>query len=181
MKIYNWIDSLFDNKEKRKRWVLWTASLYLIWQLIWLDVFFFNLAKVNSYDSLFTFMGSMSAYSNSVLIRIVFFLISGNHIDFLGLANALFHEVYLFDLFMILICTLAICTRKKGYLMGILGCGYFMFLCAILILGLASRSVSYLIFLLKILSYISLFIFIALTLYILYRIVWSIYRLYDNE
>lgn len=180
MKIYNWIDSFFDTQEKRRKWVLWIGSLYLIWQLVWLDVFFYKLIQVNSYDTLFTFMGSMKVYQNSVFIRIVFGLISGNHIDFLGLISSLFNNVYLLDYIMMGICILAACSRKKGYLIYILACIYFIFLCAILILGLSSSSVFVLISLLKLLSSVSLALFTSCTLYLLYKIIQSVFRLYEN-
>lgn len=180
MKIYNWIDACFDTKEKRKKWVLWISALYLIWQLIWLDVFFYKLLQVSTYESLFTFMGGMKVYSNSVLIRVVFGLISGNHIDLLGLITAFFNNVYLFDYIMLGICVLAALSRKKGYILYILSCLYFIFLCAILIFGLASSSIYVLLSLLKVLSCVSLVLFVACTLYILYRIVRSIFNLYEK-
>ncbi|MDO4466501.1 MAG: hypothetical protein Q4C49_05770 [Bacillota bacterium] len=181
MKIYNWIDSYFDTKEKRLKWVLWISALYLLWQLIWLDVFFYQLIRVNSYESLFTFMNSMKVYSQSVLIRIVFGLISGNHIDLVGLIVAIFNNVYVLDYIMIGICALAALSRKKGLRIYILSSMYFIFLCTILILGFASSSVFVLLSLLKVLSLVSFVLFVSCTVYLVYRIVCSIVNLYEKE
>lgn len=76
MKIFNWIDSLFDTTIKRVLWLLVLVSMYWFWSNIWEILFFSKLTSIISYASLFEFLDIMDRYDHAVLIRIVFHAVS---------------------------------------------------------------------------------------------------------
>ena len=156
--------------------VFWIACLYLLWQVVWLNVFFFKLAQVNDYSDLFTFMNGMGNYTNSVIVRICFSLISNSSITVSVIVKSIMNSVYLFDWICMGICILYLSTRKRSWIVGGSLILYFILLCCVLSLGLRAGALSSVISLLRGLAIFSLVYFVGFAIFILFQIVKNIFN-----
>lgn len=180
MKIYNWIDSLFDTYAKRAAWLVIFVLGFWLWQNIWQTVFFFDAFQVNSYESLFDFYSNLSGYTNSLLVSTVLTMISTNSITISTFFVSLIKHISLIDIIMMAL-TLLLCVKSnnkmKWIILPILYLGMFLFIGIMLIIGFQVSSIQELIHILHILSIGSMGIEIVILCFLLYKLVGYVFTL----
>lgn len=164
MKILKLIDHLFDTSEKRLRSLFVITLFYLIWQNIFQCALFVRLYEVTSYAQLFSFMSDMQRYDHSLIIHIIYYVISHPTLTVSGLINC-------FSLVDILSMISIILLIKDLIYPFIFDAIKLISLGIILIIAINSTSLSYLIVRLHYLSIIGSIFAIMISIYCLYKIV----------
>lgn len=109
MKLYNWIDSFLDSKQKRRNVFLLLCLVYWLWQNIWQAIFYFQLFKISNYESLFNFLENMNQYNQSVLVKMIYEIVTTGNFDVVRLAL----QFHFLDLIIIFITVLFYKTSDK--------------------------------------------------------------------
>ena len=153
MKIFNWIDSLFDTRQKRVLWLIVSVSIYWIWTAVWEIMFFSKLISITDYASLFDFLNIMDRYDKTVLIRIVFSVVSSSGLTIKGILRSLSLLDVLFLMGTALVMLQTEAKIHKVWL-GITETGFLIGLMILLIMGFRSGTLAAVI---NILRYIGMF------------------------
>ncbi len=123
MKLYNWIDSYFDSKEKRRIILALTVSIYWLWQNIWQCIFYAQLLQLKDYQSLFSFFENMEQFNQALLVNVLYELIMRSTMPMEAITTSILSQFKFLDILLIG-CTLLlwISNRKQriGYLFLIL-------------------------------------------------------------
>ena len=89
MKILKSIDHYVDSFEKRIFIFIIFITMYWLWQNIWQLILFFKLFFITDYESLFDLQAHLSNYESSVLIRILYYVISNPSLNILGVVSCI--------------------------------------------------------------------------------------------
>lgn len=108
MKIFNWIDSLFDTRRKRVLWLIVLAAIYWFWTDVWEILFFSKLTSLSGYESLFEFLQVMDRYDKTLLIRIIYSVVSNAQLTFKGILQS----ISLMDLLLLMATGLVFCQEE---------------------------------------------------------------------
>ena len=76
LKILRLIDRYIDSFEKRIFIFIIFITMYWLWQNIWQLLLFYKVYVITDYESLFNLQAHLSNYESSVLIRIIYYVIS---------------------------------------------------------------------------------------------------------
>lgn len=173
MKLYNWIDRFIDSFEKRVFLFIFILFLYWMWQILWIGVCFYDLFQVDDYASLFAFYPNLGKYECSLIIRVIYYVISHpviNVLDFLGC----FHFVDIFG-----IVGLLVFAGKYKVEISI-GLVWIVTVFVLIWLGLGSSSLNMVIYWLHCLSISGLIVCGILLIFGLIRIVNRV-KLFTNH
>lgn len=166
MKIYNWIDSLFNSKKKRRNILAFFVSFYWLIQLGFLGMLFFSLARLDNYESLFVFLPFLERYDGCVFIRIFVKLLSTT-VSWQSFLTIL-KQIHMADLFALIGTFLVLNSskhKKKTAAAELLFALLLIILGLLLFFGLSAKSLQKVILILKIGS--SIMLVIVLILFIL--------------
>lgn len=167
MKILKWIDNNFlDSFDKRVFLFMCLVGFYWLWQAIWQIILFFNLYQLSDYSSLFALHSNLDSYSSSVLVRMIYKIISGS---FYVLNCINFIDIFCVIGYILLIKKWKISTIILGLKWIWLG------IC--LFIGLQSNSLNIVIFLLKMLGAGSIVFEIGFMIIMLYSLVNELFSL----
>ena len=89
LKILRLIDLYVDSFEKRIFIFIIFITMYWLWQNIWQLILFFKLFFITDYESLFDLQAHLSNYESSVLIRILYYVISNPSLNILGVVSCI--------------------------------------------------------------------------------------------
>ena len=89
LKILKSIDHYVDSFEKRIFIFIIFITKYWLWQNIWQLILFFKLFFITDYESLFDLQAHLSNYESSVLIRILYYVISNPSLNILGVVSCI--------------------------------------------------------------------------------------------
>ena len=89
LKILKSIDHYVDSFEKRIFIFIIFITIYWLWQNIWQLILFFKLFFITDYESLFDLQAHLSNYESSVLIRILYYVISNPSLNILGVVSCI--------------------------------------------------------------------------------------------
>mgnify|MGYP004471465321 FL=1 len=89
LKILKSIDHYVDSFEKRIFIFIIFITMYWLWQNIWQLILFFKLFFITDYESLFDLQAHLSNYESSVLIRILYYVISNPSLNILGVVSCI--------------------------------------------------------------------------------------------
>ena len=89
LKILKSIDRYVDSFEKRIFIFIIFITMYWLWQNIWQLILFFKLFFITDYESLFDLQAHLSNYESSVLIRILYYVISNPSLNILGVVSCI--------------------------------------------------------------------------------------------
>ena len=89
LKILKSIDHYVDSFEKRIFIFIIFITMYWLWQNIWQLILFFKLFFITDYESLFNLQAHLSNYESSVLIRILYYVISNPSLNILGVVSCI--------------------------------------------------------------------------------------------
>lgn len=179
MKIYQWIDRLFDTYSKRSCFVIVLVLVYWTWQNIWQGVFMFDLARVSNYDTLFSFYENLSQYSHALFIEIVLDMISSNSVSLISILNAVVNNVRIIDIlavFFTVILFMKSRQKKSWIFLIILYILMFAVVEGSLFYGFQVSSIDELVSILHILSMIALGFECVIIVYLIYRIVGYVFE-----
>lgn len=174
MKIYQWIDHLFDTFSKRSCLVAILVLVYWAWQNIWQGVFMFDLVHVNNYDALFSFYENLSQYSHSLLIEIVLDMISSNSVSISSILHAVVNNVGILDILAVFFTVVLFIKsrQKKGWIfLIVLYVLMFLIVQGSLFYGFQVSSIDELVGILHILSTLALTIECVMVVFLTYCIV----------
>lgn len=174
MKIYKWIDSLFDTYEKRSIICNFIVLAYWIWQNIWQCVFMLDLTQVSSYEKLFSFYSKLSNYANSFLVSTILTIISFNKVTFSTVIMSFFQNIGFLDIIMCALTLLLFLkseNKRKWMILPLLYITLFIFIGVCVGLGFQVGSLDQLVGLLKILSIGSLIIELVIIFTLLRKVV----------
>ena len=114
MKLYSWIDRLFDTKEKRRSCLQGIVALFWLWQYLWQLLFFFSLFQVVDYDTLFEFMTGMDHYTSSIFVNVAYRFISIPTVSFVSILHSVLNSIdFMTILFLALTLLWTLQTKKK--------------------------------------------------------------------
>lgn len=139
-------------------------GFYWLWQAIWQIFLFYRLFALSNYDSLFSVYSNLDSYSSSVLVRIIYVVISKSY-NILSCIN--FMDIFGLVGYILLVKKWKIST----ILIGLKWVWLSIFLCV----GLQSNSLNMAILILKILGMGAILFEIAFVVTILYSLVNSIF------
>lgn len=179
MKIYQWIDRLFDTYSKRSCFIAILVLVYWTWQNIWQGVFMFDLAHVSNYDTLFSFYENLSQYSHALLIEIVLDMISSNSVSLISILNAVVNNVRIIDIlavFFTVILFMKSRQKKSWIFLIVLYILMFAVVEGSLFYGFQVSSIDELVSILHILSMITLGFECVIIVYLIYRIVGYVFE-----
>ena len=129
MKIYQWIDRLFDTYSKRSCFVAILVLVYWTWQNIWQGVFMFDLAHVSNYDTLFSFYENLSQYSHALLIEIVLDMISSNSVSLISILNAVVNNVRIIDILAVIFTVILFMKSRQKNELDLFDCSLYIDVC----------------------------------------------------
>ena len=89
LKILKSIDRYVDSFEKRIFIFIIFITMYWLWQNIWQLILFSKLFFITDYESLFNLQAHLSNYESSVLIRILYYVISNPSLNILGVVSCI--------------------------------------------------------------------------------------------
>ena len=89
MKILRLIDRYIDSFEKRIFIFIIFITMYWLWQNIWQLLLFYKVYVITDYESLFNLQAHLSNYESSVLIRIIYYVISNPTLNLLSLIRCI--------------------------------------------------------------------------------------------
>ena len=89
LKILKSIDRYVDSFEKRIFIFIIFITMYWLWQNIWQLILFSKLFFITDYESLFDLQAHLSNYESSVLIRILYYVISNPSLNILGVVSCI--------------------------------------------------------------------------------------------
>lgn len=89
LKILKSIDHYVDSFEKRIFIFIIFITMYWLWQNIWQLILFSKLFFITDYESLFNLQAHLSNYESSVLIRILYYVISNPSLNILGVFSCI--------------------------------------------------------------------------------------------
>ena len=89
LKILKSIDRYVDSFEKRIFIFIIFITIYWLWQNIWQLILFSKLFFITDYESLFNLQAHLSNYESSVLIRILYYVISNPSLNILGVVSCI--------------------------------------------------------------------------------------------
>ena len=89
LKILRLIDRYVDSFEKRIFIFIIFITMYWLWQNIWQLILFSKLFFITDYESLFNLQAHLSNYESSVLIRILYYVISNPSLNILGVVSCI--------------------------------------------------------------------------------------------
>lgn len=89
MKILRLIDRYIDSFEKRIFIFIIFITMYWLWQNIWQLLLFYKVYLITDYESLFNLQAHLSNYESSVLIRIIYYVISNPSLNMAGLVSCI--------------------------------------------------------------------------------------------
>ena len=89
LKILKSIDHYVDSFEKRIFIFIIFITMYWLWQNIWQLILFSKLFFITDYESLFDLQAHLSNYESSVLIRILYYVISNPSLNILGVVSCI--------------------------------------------------------------------------------------------
>ena len=89
LKILKSIDHYVDSFEKRIFIFIIFITMYWLWQNIWQLILFSKLFFITDYESLFNLQAHLSNYESSVLIRILYYVISNPSLNILGVVSCI--------------------------------------------------------------------------------------------
>lgn len=179
MKIYQWIDRLFDIFSKRSCFVAIIVLAYWTWQNIWQGVFMFDLVRVSNYETLFSFYENLSQYSNALLIEIVLDMISSNSVSLISILNAVVNNVGIIDVLAVFFTIILFMKsrQKKGWIfLIVLYLLMFVVVEGSLFYGFQASSIDELVCILHILSMITFGFECVIVMYLVYRIVGHVFE-----
>lgn len=159
MKILNWIDQFVDSFEKRVFLFTFFVGLYCLWQAIWQVWLYFNLIPLSDYSSLFTLYSNLDRYSSSLLVRIIYQIISSSN-----------HFLSCFDFVDILGCVGFLLMVKEYKVSVVLLALKYIWILVLLCIGISANSLNMVIFALKLLGIGSLILEIGFIMSILYKL-----------
>ncbi len=142
------------------------VGFYWLWQAIWQILLFFNLYQLSDYSSLFALYSNLDTYSSSVLVRMIYKIISGSF-NFFNCIN--FIDIFCIFGYILLIKKWKISTITLGL--------KWLWLGICLFIGLQSNSLNMVIFLLKMLGVGSILFELGFMITILYSIVNELFLL----
>ena len=89
LKILKSIDHYVDSFEKRIFIFIIFITMYWLWQNIWQLILFSKLFFITDYESLLNLQAHLSNYESSVLIRILYYVISNPSLNILGVVSCI--------------------------------------------------------------------------------------------
>ena len=89
LKILKLIDRYVDSFEKRIFIFIIFITIYWLWQNIWQLILFSKLFLITDYESLFNLQAHLSNYESSVLIRIIYYVISNPSLNIAGVVSCI--------------------------------------------------------------------------------------------
>lgn len=89
LKILRSIDRYVDSFEKRIFIFIVFITIYWLWQNIWQLILFSKLLFITDYEKLFNLQAHLSNYESSVLIRIIYYVISNPSLNMAGLVSCI--------------------------------------------------------------------------------------------
>ena len=89
LKILRLIDRYIDSFEKRIFIFIIFITMYWLWQNIWQLLLFYKVYVITDYESLFNLQAYLSNYESSVLIRIIYYVISNPNLNVLKLISCI--------------------------------------------------------------------------------------------
>lgn len=89
LKILKLIDRYVDSFEKRIFIFIVFITIYWLWQNIWQLILFSKLFFITDYESLFNLQAHLSNYESSVLIRIIYYVISNPSLNIAGVVSCI--------------------------------------------------------------------------------------------
>ena len=89
LKILRLIDRYVDSFEKRIFIFVIFITMYWLWQNIWQLLLFYKVYFIADYESLFNLQAHLSNYESSVLIRIIYYVISNPSLNMAGLVSCI--------------------------------------------------------------------------------------------
>lgn len=89
LKILKLIDRYVDSFEKRIFIFIVFITIYWLWQNIWQLILFSKLFFITDYESLFNLQAHLSNYESSVLIRIIYHVISNPSLNIAGVVSCI--------------------------------------------------------------------------------------------
>lgn len=89
LKILRLIDRYIDSFEKRIFIFIIFITMYWLWQNIWQLLLFYKVYVITDYESLFNLQAHLSNYESSVLIRIIYYVISNPSLNMAGLVSCI--------------------------------------------------------------------------------------------
>ena len=89
LKILKSIDHYVDSFEKRIFIFIIFITKYWLWQNIWQLILFVKLFLITDYESLLNLQAHLSNYESSVLIRILYYVISNPSLNILGVVSCI--------------------------------------------------------------------------------------------
>lgn len=89
LKILRSIDHYVDSFEKRIFLFIVFITMYWLWQNIWQLILFSKLLFITDYEGLFNLQAHLSNYESSVLIRILYYVISNPSLNILGVVSCI--------------------------------------------------------------------------------------------
>lgn len=89
LKILKLIDRYVDSFEKRIFIFIVFITIYWLWQNIWQLILFSKLFLITDYESLFNLQAHLSNYESSVLIRIIYYVISNPSLNIAGVVSCI--------------------------------------------------------------------------------------------
>ena len=175
MKIYLWIDRLFDTFSKRTGILSILVLLYWAWQNIWQGVFVFDLFRVEDYASLFSFYEDLSTYTHSIFITTIIDMIENNSASILSAFGILFKNIGIIDGLILSLSLILFMKSKQKYKWYFFIIAYVFMILAIVIclqIGFHATSIDHLIRILHIFSISILIVEMMILCFLLYWIVW---------
>ena len=89
LKILKSIDHYVDSFEKRIFIFIIFITMYWLWQNIWQLILFSKLFFITDYESLLNLQAHLSNYESSVLIRILYYVISNPSLNIAGVVSCI--------------------------------------------------------------------------------------------
>ena len=89
LKILRLIDRYIDSFEKRIFIFIIFITMYWLWQNIWQLLLFYKVYVITDYESLFNLQAHLFNYESSVLIRIIYYVISNPSLNMAGLVSCI--------------------------------------------------------------------------------------------
>ena len=89
LKILKSIDHYVDSFEKRIFIFIIFITIYWLWQNIWQLILFSKLFFITDYESLLNLQAHLSNYESSVLIRILYYVISNPSLNIAGVVSCI--------------------------------------------------------------------------------------------
>ena len=103
MKIYNWIDSFFSTKEKRRLFLWIVTAIYWLWQNAWQSYLFIELFKLSDYTSLFRFLENMNIFTQSFLVRMLYVIVmKSSSYSLIYVIGFILSQLTVFDIFFLI-------------------------------------------------------------------------------